>query len=215
MKLLITAFIALFTLFDLHAQVNSELDSSKATQNKYQAGLHYNLITPAWSGSSEEAVVYEFFSYMCPGCNSFEPTMQKLEGKINESQKIIRVPVAFYSQWEPHAKAYHALRLMGELEHAHEALFAAIHQYKKPLRTLEDIAGWLSSSFAIDAQKFISTAKSFAVDSQLRKDKQMAQAMGIGGVPSLVINGRYKPDFDQLKTSDNIIESTMYLLGQE
>ncbi|VAW47490.1 hypothetical protein MNBD_GAMMA02-1100 [hydrothermal vent metagenome] len=125
------------------------------------------------------------------------------------------MPVAFYAQWEPHAKAYHALRMMGELEQAHEALFAAIHQYRKPLRTLEDIAVWLSTSFTIDEQKFLSTAQSFAVDTQIRKDQQMMQAMGIGTVPALVVNGRFKPNFDQLKTPVNILEATVYLLNQE
>jgi len=217
MKLLIFVGAALFLVFNLHAQAlpeNIEAISVEA-ESKYQAGLHYDVITPAWEDNTDESVVYEFFSYMCPGCNGFEPIMQQLEEKISESQTIIRVPVAFYSQWEPHAKAYHALNIMGHLDQAHAALFAAIHQYKKPLRNIEDIAAWLSVSFAIDEQKFISTANSFAVDSQLRKDKQMAQIMGIGGVPTLVVNGKYKPNFDQLKTSDNILELTQQLLGQD
>ncbi len=215
---LIGFIVFIFSAFGIHAQSvasSNEEIKSKSNQNQFQAGLHYDLITPAWSSEGDAAVVYEFFSYMCPGCNGFEPIMLKLEGQIDESQKIIRVPVAFYPQWEPHAKAYHALRIMGHLEEAHGPLFAAIHQFKKPLRSLDDIAKWLADSFKIDAQSFLSTAQSFAVDTQLRKDKQMAQAMGIGGVPSLVVNGRYKPNFDQLKTSDDILEITDFLLDQK
>ncbi len=215
---LIWCIAAFFSVFAIQAQSlpgSNEVLGSKAKQSQFQAGLHYDLITPAWSAEDDAAVVYEFFSYMCPGCNGFEPIMQKLEEKISESQKIVRVPVAFYAQWEPHAKAFHALKMMGHLDQTHEALFAAIHQYKKPLRNLDDIAKWLDKSFKIDAQKFLSTAASFAVDSQLRKDKQMAQAMGVGGVPTLVVNGRYKPNFDHLKTSDEILEITTYLLDLE
>jgi thiol:disulfide interchange protein DsbA len=217
MKLLIMTVTALMSVFGVSAETSPNSSEAKvlnATQNKYQAGLHYDLINPAWPGRTEEPVVYEFFSYMCPGCNAFEPIMQELKGQISETQTIIRVPVAFYSQWEPHAKAYHALQMMGELEQAHEALFAAIHKFKKPLRTLPDIAAWLSNSFAIDEQKFLSTAQSFAVDAQIRKDKQMVKAMGIGTVPTLVVNGRFKLNFDQLKTPANILDATVQLLNQ-
>ena len=54
-----------------------------------------------------------------------------------------------------------------------------------------------------------------AVNAQFRKDKQMAQAMGIGGVSTLVVNEKYKPNFDQLKTPDNILELTQQLLDQD
>jgi thiol:disulfide interchange protein DsbA len=215
MKRLIVMSLMVITVFGLKAQNTSPVELAQSTANNYQAGLHYDVLTPAYQGRTEEPVVYEFFSYMCPGCNAFEPIMQQLKGRISAEQTIVRVPVAFYSQWEPHAKAYHALKMMGVLDQTHEALFAAIHQYKKPLRTLEDIAQYLSASFSIDAEKFLATAQSFAVDAQLRKDQQMAKAMGIGSVPTLIVNGRYKPDFDQLKTAANILDATVYLLDQQ
>jgi thiol:disulfide interchange protein DsbA len=186
-------------------------NSTTNNTNSYQAGIDYKIINPAWSDESEKTVIYEFFSYMCPGCHSFEPQMEKLQDRLSEQQEIIRIPVAFYKQWEPHAKTYHALQIMGELSRVHKALFTAIHQYKKPLRTLDDIADWLAASFSIDKQSFLATAQSFAVDSRLRKGKQMAKAMGVARVPTLVVDGRYRPDFNQLKTADHILDATLYL----
>ena len=217
MKIFVMTIMCCFSVCGLNAQSltdANETDLKNTTSVKYQAGLHYDLINPAWQGETDGSVVYEFFSYMCPGCNAFEPHIKQLEGRLTESQSIVRVPVAFYPQWEPHAKAYHALNMLGHLELTHEALFAAIHQYKKPLRTLEDVAAWLHASFAIDQQKFLSTAQSFAVDSQLRKDKKMAQVMGIGRVPTLVVNGRFKPNFKKLETPSMILDVTEFLLNQ-
>lgn len=211
MKHLVNATILIFLLSAFNAKANEPATSSDTA---FQAGIDYKLINPAWSTDSDKTVIYEFFSYMCPGCNAFEPHMENLEKKTSQQQEIVRVPVSFYKQWEPHAKAYYALKMMGELDQAHKPLFAAIHQYKKPLRTLEDIGQWLSTSFGIDKEGFISTAKSFAVDSQIRKANQMVKAMGIGGVPRLVVEGKYMPDFDQLKTADNIIEATLYLANK-
>ncbi|MEZ5470636.1 MAG: hypothetical protein R3E90_02565 [Marinicella sp.] len=42
----------------------------------------------------------------------------------------------------------------------------------------------------------------------------MVKTLGIGGVPRLVVDGKYLPDFKQLKTADNIIEATLYLANK-
>ncbi|WP_223789653.1 thiol:disulfide interchange protein DsbA/DsbL [Marinicella meishanensis] len=200
-------------VFALHSAQANPNDVATAA-SPWQAGVHYELITPSWTAAEEGPVVYEFFSYMCPGCNAFEPYMKQLTGRLAEGQTIVRVPVAFYAQWEPHAKAYHALEIMEQLDGVHESLFAAIHQHKKALRSVDDIADWLAVAHGIDRQQFVSTANSFAVDQKMRQAKKMAQAMGISRVPSLVVNGREKPDFDQLKTPDNILQATVDLLNQ-
>lgn len=214
MLVVLLSWVCAFVVNAETVEVKDDAGIQASVAKKFQAGVHYDLIDPAWKGSVEGPVVYEFFSYMCPGCNAFEPTMQRIEEQITESQSIIKIPVAFHKQWEPHAKAYYALKVMGHLDSVHQAYFAAIHQYKKPLRNLDDIGSWLSTAFAIDKQKFISTAESFAVDSQLRKGMKMYQAMGLGGVPSLVVNGRYKPNFEKLKTHDKIVAATLELLNQ-
>lgn len=183
-------------------------------QPSYQANLHYQILNPGLQPDSEQAVVYEFFSYMCPGCFKFEPIMKNLKAQLKPEQKIIRVPVVFHAQWRPHAQTYYALVSMGELSRVHDALFNAIHQQRLPLRTLDDIAQWLSDSFQVDSQAFLTTAKSFQVDSQMRKAAQMAKTLGVNGIPRLVVNGKYQPDFDQLKSAPQIIDVTKYLLIQ-
>lgn len=208
MKALIYLFM--FTSVGVHAQTKTQ-DGLSPIQN-FQAGIHYEFINPAWSNQQSEPVVYEFFSYMCPGCNAFEPIMERLESSLTEDQTIIRVPVSLYPQWEPHAKAYYTLEMMGELDRVHTALFAAIHLYKKQLRTIEDIAAWVASSFGIDQHQFIANAKSFVVDSKIRKSQQMIAAMGINRIPSLVVNGQKKLDFQKLQTPENIIALTADLM---
>ena len=186
------------------------------TMSQYQAGIHFELINPAWPSDGGLPVVYEFFSYMCPGCFSFEPVMNQLESQSNGDEtstnfQIIKVPVALYPQWEPHAKTYYTLKMMGELDRVHQAFFAAIHQYKKQFRTLDDIAVWLSASFGIDQKSFVDNANSFAVDSMMRKGQQMIKTMGVNRLPTLVVDGKYKPNFDQLKTKNDILGVTLYL----
>ncbi len=218
MKALLTFALLTHLWLVADAQTNTNQPPT-GSYSKYQAGIHFNVINPAWDNADPGPIVYEFFSYMCPGCNAFEPVMDQLKeqstGKVdvNNSYRIIKVPVALYPQWEPHAKAYYTLEMMGELDRVHKAFFAAIHQYKKQFRTIEDIALWMSSSFGIDQKTFLGNANSFMIDGKMRKGKQMIKAMGVNRLPTLVVGGQYKPNFDQMKTHEDILAVTAYLVG--
>ena len=211
MKVLYT-FALLISFFVVAAQSPTVTSTTPVHSNStYQAGIHYDVLSPAWEDGGNEPIVYEFFSYMCPGCYAFEPIMDQLNSQSTGQYSITKIPVVLYPQWEPHAKTYYTLEMMGELERVHKAFFVAIHQHKKQFRTLEDIALWLSSSFAIDPKTFIGNANSFMVDSKMRKGQQMIQAMGVNRLPTLVVNGKFKANFDQLKTHDDIVDVTAYL----
>lgn len=184
-----------------HAQPASTSDTSD-----YQAGIHYNVITPAWDTGSDDVVVYEFFSYMCPHCNTFQPYVKRLEDDLPEGIRLQRIPVVFYPQWRPHAQAYYTFEAMDILDQVHAPFFAAIHQHKKRFRNIEDVADWAAASFNVDKDKFLSTAKSFMVDGQIRKGMQMMQAMNVTSTPTLVVNGKYSPNTQQMRSRNDIIK---------
>ncbi len=203
-------------LLTLSLSLLAQENSTQSKQNEtFQAGVHYTLINPPWPDASEHPVVYEFFNYKCPGCNAFEPYMEQIEHQLTDQQKVVRVPVIFNAAWKPFTQAYYALAAMDQLEPAHKALFHAIHKQKKNLRNLEDIASWLGSEFNIDAAEFLTTANSFAVDSQVRKGVQMANKLGVSRIPTVIVNGKYKLNFKQLQTPTAITDAVAYLLTQQ
>jgi hypothetical protein len=51
------------------------------------------------------------------------------------------------------------------------------------------------------------------VDSKMRKGQQMIKAMEINSLPTLVVKGKFKPKFDQLKTQQDIVDVTAYLVN--
>jgi len=179
---------------------------NESAASDYQAGIHYNVITPAWDTGSDDVVVYEFFSYMCAHCNTFQPYMKKLENDLPEGIKVQRVPVVFYPQWRPQAQAYYTFEAMDLLDQVHAPFFAAIHQHKKRFRNIEEVADWVSGSFNVDRDKFLSTANSFMIDGQIRKGMQMMQAMNVTSTPTLVVNGKYTPNREQMKSRQDEID---------
>ncbi len=183
--------------------------------NDFKAGIHYSVLNPAWDTETDDIVVYEFFGYLCPHCYSFQPYMKAFEQRNDGKVKVIRVPVVFQPIWKIYAQAFYTADNMGILEKTHEAFFEAIHQHKKQFRTIEQIADWYSSSFGVDKAQFLSTANSFMIDGMIRKGDQMMRQMQIQSTPTIVVNGKLKPNGKQLRSREDMMKVVDYLVGLE
>lgn len=177
------------------------------------SGIDYTVLSPSWEQSEklDKPVVYEFFGYLCPGCNYFQQTMHTIE-KDNDFE-LIRVPVVFHATWEPYARAYHALQLMGKNEDTHAAIFNAAHQQGKKWRNTEQIGEWLAANHGIDAAEFVKMCHSFAVENMMKKAEKMRQHMQVANTPTLVVDGKYKAKFKDLSKQEKNIGITSYLLN--
>ena len=58
-------------------------------------------------------VVEEFFNYICPACNSFEPTFVSWTSKLPSYVKVVHVPATFRADFIQYAKAYYAAEALG------------------------------------------------------------------------------------------------------
>jgi thiol:disulfide interchange protein DsbA len=170
-------------------------NSAQAQADKpvpYQEGLHYFLIegAPAVSGGSMK--LEEAFSYLCTHCNTFEPYVQSWVQRKPENVKFRRIPVVFgRGSWELYARGYVTAEMMNAPAEAHTALMDRIWNEKVMIRSLDELATFYSQ-FGLDKEKFISTSRSFAVDSMLRKDQALVKAYDIRATPVMVLNGKYR-----------------------
>ena len=183
-------------------------------KSQFRSGVHFDVLTPAYElPESEKTQVYEFFSYSCAGCASFEPLMDRIEQSHHDKIEVVRVPVVFNPQWEITARTYYTAEVMGLLEKSHKATFNAIHRQGKRFRKIEDVADWFASSFGTDKQTFVSTAQSFAVDSRMRSAQKMAKKIGIQRTPTLMIGGKYIPKTANLN-QQSLLDVVSYLVNK-
>ena len=157
---------------------------------EFQEGVQYKKIDSQIEAASNSNEVYEFFGYTCGACNAFEPHLESFENS-NPDVTVIRVPVVFHETWKPFARAYYTAETMGFIDKVHKSIFRAIHQQKKKLRSIEDIAVFLETEFKIDKEKFLATSKSFSVDSKIRKAQQLARKLGVMNTPTMVVNNTF------------------------
>lgn len=182
----------------------------------YLEGMHYKNITPTYeTDNQKQVVVYEFFGYKCPHCASFQPYMKSLHKDLPDYVKVIRVPLGFNPSWKVLAQGYYTAQSLGVLEKSHQAMFDALHKQRKQFRSIEDIADWYVSEFAVDKKEFLATANSFMIDGMINKGNNLAIKMNIPNTPKLVVNGKFMPEVTALGSNDAVIELTRYLITQE
>ena len=158
----------------------------------YQEGLHYFLIDQAPVTSGDKIELVEAFSYLCTHCNTFEPYIEGWMKRKPENVEFRRIPVVFgRGSWELYARGYVTANLMNVPEEAHMAMMDRLWKEKKMMRSMDEIADFYSQ-FGLDRDKFLSTSRSFAVDSKIRKDQLAVKSYGITGTPALVLNGKYR-----------------------
>lgn len=151
----------------------------------------YQLINPPQNTSSPDKVeVLEFFWLGCPHCYSLEPDMLAWQADMPENTVLVREAPPLNPSWEQHSRGFYAARALGIEEPFVHAMFEAIHEKGERMRKPGDIAE-LAATLGVDEDKFLSTMKSFTVETALRRSVQLAQGAGITGVPSIMINGKY------------------------
>ena len=182
----------------------------------FQEGLHYFKIDNATELKGDKVEVLEMFSYLCSHCSTFDPFANSWAARAPEYVEFRRVPVVFgRSSWEIYARAYATAQIMNLPEEAHTSMMDRLWKERKMMRSLEELADFYVQ-FGADREKFLSTAKSFAVDGMVRKDQQLVRDYGIRGTPSMVVNGKYRVSASSaLPSFEAMLEAVDYLVGIE
>ena len=178
-----------------------------------QSGKDYKPVSPPLATPKGKIEVVEFFSYGCPHCNDFHPLISQWAAKLPKDVSFRRVPVSFNRpEWARFSRIYFALDSIGELAKLDAAVFIAIHEQRVAFKNDDAVLAWVTSK-GVDGKKFAEAYNSFSMASRVQRADQEATAARIGGVPAVVVDGRYLVNneavssFDQLlKLTDAIIE---------
>lgn len=176
----------------------------------------YELVNPPVSTQSPDKVeVLEFFWYGCPHCYQFEPYIEHWAKTKPDNVEFIKVPAVMNRQWEPHARAFYAAQLMGKEEEFSRALFKALHVERKRFFSLRQLAKFAKENIGVDHDEFMDTMASFSVETSIRRSKQLSSSYKLSGVPSVVVNGKYKTDAGKAGGYNPLIKTINQLIEKE
>ena len=186
-----------------------------AVAESYQEGKEYvALSSPQPTSSGDKIEVVELFWYGCPHCYYLEPFITEWLASKPDEVEFVRMPAVLGPSWELFGKAYYTSELLGVQDKIHPALFSAIHRDKKKIRD-EAALQALFVEQGVSAGDFRNTFSSFAVNVKLNNAKQMTRRYAITGVPTVIINGKYRTSASQAGSNQGIIKVMDYLIMQE
>jgi thiol:disulfide interchange protein DsbA len=199
-KITRTGLLILFSFCSLWVQ---------AAESRYEA------LTPAQPTRNPDKVeVIEFFSYGCPHCYSFEPLLEAWVKKLPGNVEFIRQPVLFQTNWDQYAKAYFVAEVLGVVDKIHADFFDALHVKNQKLASEEELAKFFADHGVKEAD-FQDAYSSFLVDTKVRQAPVMLSRYGVTGVPTLVINGKYKITSALAGSHEGMLEVATQLIKQE
>ncbi len=171
------------------------------------------------------------FSYACPACNSFQPTLNKLKAALPANAQMAYLPAAFNpgEDWPVFQRAFLAAQSLGIVDKTHDAVCDAIwpdgtlaladktsHRLlpgeKQP--TILDV-GKFYTRFGVKEDVFLSTANSFTVDSAMKRSDGLIRDYQVDGTPTLIVNGKYRVTPESAGGYLETVDLVLYLVSRE
>ena len=205
--------------------------ASHAGAAQWTAGRDYFVLpqpqqTNVPSGKVE---VLEVFSYGCPVCNIFQPTLELLKKGLPANAQLAYLPASFIpaESWPMFQRAWFAAQALGISDRTHQLMYDAVwktgelattdpqtHRLKSPQPTLEQAASAYARWTGIKPEDFLATARSFSVEVKMHAADAQVLAMQVPGTPCIVVNGRYRVAED-IKAPGQLIALVRYLVSLE
>lgn len=197
----------------------------------FEAGKQYFVIEPPQpTATGDKIEVTEVFSYACPACNMFQPTMRKLKEALPANAELDYLPASFRpdENWPMFQRAFYAAQALGVLDKTHEATFDAIWKDDAPLRIIDpatrrplnpmpsiEDAAKVYAKLGVNPEEFVGVANSFAVNTKMKRADQLMKAYGVDSTPTIVVNGKYRLTASSAGGVDQVVPLVLYLVQKE
>ncbi|NWD23294.1 thiol:disulfide interchange protein DsbA/DsbL [Pseudomonas yamanorum] len=205
-NLILSAALVTASLFGMTAQ---------AADVPLEAGKTYvELTNPVPVSVPGKIEVVELFWYGCPHCYAFEPVINPWVEKLPKDVNFKRIPAMFGGPWDAHGQLFLTLEAMGVEHKVHNAVFDAIQKQGKRLTKPDDMADFVATQ-GVDKDKFLATFNSFAIQGQIKQAKELAQKYGVQGVPTLIVDGKYRFDIGSAGGEKEALNVADQLIAKE
>lgn len=190
-------------------------------EEQFVEGTHYErLDVPVQTGLEDTqpptVEVVEVFSYMCIHCYSFDPVLERWESDSKPANAAFsRLPAVFSSDWALMAQAFYTAEVLGVSEQMHEPLFEAVHVKPVNLRDEAKMAELFVNASGVTTEAFTKAFNSFFVRSRVMQARAKSRAYGITGVPTLIVNGKYRVNGKMAGSSEGMLDVVNFLVQKE
>ncbi|MCZ6886874.1 MAG: thiol:disulfide interchange protein DsbA/DsbL [Gammaproteobacteria bacterium] len=183
---------------------------------EFEAGVHYEVLPiPVETEDPVLVEVVEIFSYGCVHCFTFDPAIEEWRARQAPDIQFRRIPAIFNETWALFAQAYYTAQVLGVSDQVHEPIFQAVHTHSIDLRDPTLMAALFAETAQVDPGEFGRVFNSFSVRSRVQQATANGRTYRVTGVPSIVVNGKYRVDARMAGSNTLMLQVVDYLVGIE
>lgn len=176
---------------------------------EFREGTHYKIIKAT---ATEKPEVSEFFSFYCGHCFGFESFIGKLKAQLPENVAFKKNHVDFLGrEMGPMLTRAYAAAELFQVEDEFSAL--VFDQIMKQHKNVDGEEGILEifEKAGIPKKDAENALLSFPVNGLASQMKRNTETFKIMGVPTLIVNGKYKVEAGSVKSEQELLDLVNYL----
>ena len=188
---------------------------SCAQAEEYVAGRHYEILdSPSVTRDPSKVEVVEVFWFGCNHCYA-------LESYIQPWKKTLPKDVDFWKShatWNPtlkiHARLFYSAKALGIEDKIIPGAFTAIQREGRFLTGNSELE-YFFKGFGVEKEKYLSVSNSFGVNNAVKQADNRMRQWTITGVPTLIVNGKYKVSGTREVGTDRLLDVVDFLIEKE
>ena len=145
-----------------------------------------------YNDNDSKVVLIEYGDYQCPGCASFNPTIEKIAEEYKDKIKYIfrNYLLSYHANSKAAAAAAESAGLQGKYWQAHKKIYATQSEWEyldSNERTEYFIS--LAKNLSLDTTKFAEDMASAAISDKIAYDASLATKSKLSSTPAFYLNG--------------------------
>ena len=215
-KMLRTQFLLFYFLIALLGCSNDEQTTFEAGNGeKFRAGVHYELLdNPTKVRDPSKIEVTEVFWFGCNHCYALEPYIARWKRDIPLDVTFIKSPATWNDMLKTHATIYYTAKALGIEQQFVPAAFNTIQNEGKMLTGITELEYYFRG-FDVQKDRYKAVSTSFGVRNAVDQADKKMKEWKVTGVPSLVVNGKYKVAASRSVRTDELFDVVDFLIEKE
>lgn len=215
-KMLRTQFLLFYLFIALLGCSNQDQTTFEAGNGeKFRAGVHYELLdNPTKVRDPSKIEVTEVFWFGCNHCYALEPYIARWKRDIPLDVTFIKSPATWNDMLKTHATIYYTAKALGIEQQFVPAAFNTIQNEGKMLTGNTELEYYFRG-FDVQKDRYKAVSTSFGVRNAVDQADKKMKEWKVTGVPSLVVNGKYKVAASRSVRTDELFDVVDFLIEKE
>ena len=182
---------------------------------RFRAGVHYELLdNPTKVRDPSKIEVTEVFWFGCNHCYALEPYIARWKRDIPLDVTFIKSPATWNDMLKTHARIYYTAKALGIEQQFVPAAFNTIQNEGKMLTGNTELEYYFRG-FDVEKDRYKAVSTSFGVRNAVDQADKKMKDWKVTGVPSLVVNGKYKVAASRSVRTDELFDVVDFLIEKE